>query len=76
MPWRDDGGWRWLKAGFSGPGFLLSLGSDCGSVIWPGCIWLFSQIWLSGQQVNYDEKLYLTALITLSSLSASWHHFR
>ncbi len=59
-----------------GPAFLLSLGSDCGLVIWSGRIWLLGQIWLSGQQVNCDEELYLTGFITLSSLSASWHHFR
>jgi hypothetical protein len=54
----------------------MSLGSDCGLVIWPGCIWLFGQIWLSGQQVNYDEKLYLIGFIMLSSPYAFWHHFR
>lgn len=62
--------------GSQGPAFLLSLGSDCGSAICSGRIWLFGQIWLSGQQGNYDEALYLIGFMTLSSLSTSWHHFR
>jgi hypothetical protein len=54
----------------------LALGGDCGSAIWSGHIWLFSQIWLSGQQVHYDEQMHLPGFMMLSSLSAAWHYFR